>query len=192
MRLLVNRKFAVLITVAVAVLATLFGVYRTSARYTRKIEALFYDGVYLRDEGYTQPGIEAHLENSANAALGFAAFMDKYPEFAPQAEELIFARRELLAAKGIGEKSAAYLEMSRLFYALFFKQLDAYLPGRDVDAARRYYDTFYGAATAIFNSGYNDEVREYLDGRSFLMRFAGAFAPVREPEYFIITQAATG
>ena len=190
MAILKNRRIVILIAVVVACLETIFGVYRTSARYTRDIEAMFYDGVYLKDEGYTQPGIDSHLNNAANAALGFATLVEKYhPGLQHQAGELISARREFIAAKSIGEKSSAYSAMSSRFYELFravSENPDIGLPEHVFsEPTIKYVETFSGANSAFSSSEYNVRVSEYLDGRSFLMRFIGALAPVREPEYFL-------
>ena len=170
MELLKNRKFAILITVIIAVCATLFGVYRTAGRYTRKIETMFYDGVYLQDGGYTQPGIDSHLNNAANAALGLATVMGKYPELEYQTGQLISARRELLAAKSINDKSSANLEMWARFInlsdAVTASSPDIALTDSDKTAEAQYLETFRGASNAMSDSLYNTEVTKYLDGRS--------------------------
>jgi len=184
MKLLKNRKFAILLTIVIAVLATLFGVYKTSVRYTRSVEAMFYDGVYLSNDGYTQPAISSHLENSANAALGLATLMGSYPELADKAGEIISARRDLLAAGSISDKSSANLKMNGFVIELLDAAMSANLTDRDKNAASQYYSTFIGASNAIANSSYNVKVADYMNGRSILMRIIGAVLPVKTPDFF--------
>ena len=189
MAVLKNRKIAVLIAVVVAVLATLFGVYRTSARYTRNIEVMFYDGVYLKDEGYTQPGIGSHLNNAANAALGLATVMaDGDSGMAHTAGEVLSARRDLIAASSISDKSAANLRMWHGFLSLVSMMESewpkAVVSGRERDAEMQFFEPFRVASNAMSSSKYNDKVTEYLDGRSVLMRTICILVPERKPEYF--------
>ena len=181
-----------MITVAVAVAGTLSGVAGTANRMTRDVEAMFYDGVYLKDEGYTQPGINAHLNEAANAALGLATIMRSYPELADKAEALITARRELIAAEKISEKRSASMEMWAGFYELTEAAGNVSsktgISDSDMAAAFKYSDTFRGAYNAISRSAYNYRVAEYLNGRSVLTRFIGAFISAREPDYFFPDQ----
>ena len=188
MKLFKNRIFAILLTVVVAVLATLLGVYRTANRMTHQVEAMFYDGVYLKNEGYTQPGIDSHLNNASNAALGFATIAVNYPELSEKSENLVLARRELLAVVGVGDKSAAAVRMwdrfSDIVDAMSNDLPDGDMSGRDMAAMTQYFNTFVGAYNAISVSVYNDKVTEYLDGRSFLARAFGALVSAREPDRF--------
>jgi len=184
MKLLKNRKFVILITVVIVILATMFGVYRTSARYTREIENMFYDGVFLKSEGYVEQSINTHLENCANASLGLATIMENYPELASGAKDLLSSRRDLFAAGSIKEKSVAFSEMRELFIELLENSMLVELSMRDMEAASQYLSTFNGAFIAIASSSYNDRAIEYLDGRSALMRIIGLLVPVKEPELF--------
>jgi len=190
MKLLKDRKFAILITVIIAVLATLFGVYRTSVRNTRDIEVMFNSGVYLKDEGYTQAGISSHLNNCVNAALGLATIMENYPEYADRSRALELARGELIAAKSIADKSHAYAKMWTRFTELSTAVTSApsysSMPSRDSAAVNEYTKTLNSANWAIVNSRYNNEVFEYLDSRSSLMRAISLITPTQTPDYFII------
>lgn len=185
MKLLKKRSFAILLTIVVAILATLLGVYKTSVRDTREIEAMFNDGVYLADAGYTQPGIATHINNCADAALGLATITEKYPELAGISGELILARRELLSATSIRDKGHAYSIMTLCYYDLYSTAaLNANLSERDINAAEQYSSTYAGARSAVAASGYNGEVMRYLDGRSALVRFISAFVPIKAPDSF--------
>jgi len=145
---------------------------------------MFYDGVYLSDAGYTQPAISSHLENGANAALGLATLLGNYPELAGKSGELLSARRELLAAGSIGDKSLANQKTNDLVIGLLDAAMSVNLTERDINAASQYYSTFIGASNAIANSNYNVKVSDYLNGRSVLMRILGIFVPAKEPDFF--------
>lgn len=173
-----NRKFAILITIFVAVLATVFCVYTTANRYTRRIEAVFYA------EGYARQGIDPYLKISSNAALGFATCMSGYPELTDKAEKLISAQQELAVADSISEKSSAYAKMKDLFAELMDSAINVNLSSQHEEAMADYNKTFRGASIAISSSQYNDKVMEYMDGRSFLIQMASLFLPIKEPAYF--------
>ena len=196
MNLLKNRKFAILIAVVIAVIATLSGVYRTANRYAREIDAMFYEGVYLKKEGYTQPGIDSHLNNAADAALGLATIMANYPEFSAKAENLILARREFIDAVSISDKSSANFKMWECFFeltdAISNAPPDVKLTGRDIDAQSQYYNTFLGAEISAHTSQYKGIINEYMNRQSFLVHIAGLLIPLREPEYFYSALELTG
>ena len=184
-RLLSNRRIAILITVVVAVLATMWGVNRTSARYTRDIEAMFYDGVYLKDDGYTEQSISAHLDNSEQVVLRLATVLVNYPELSDKAESSLSYRRELIAAKSIGDKSSAYIRMRDQFIELTDAAKRADLSARDMEAVTQDSTVFNGASIAILNSRYNDKVTEYFEGRSAIARMIGVFTPTKAPAFFL-------
>ena len=186
-KLLSDRKVAILITVVIAILATMLGVYRTSVRYTRNIEALFYDGVYLEDEGYREQSINAHLDNSAGIVLRLATLLESYPELTEKTEDLLSARRELIAAKDIKGKSLSYDKMRLLFVELTSAATRVDLSDRDREAISQDVAVFNGASIAMIRSSYNDKVTEYFTGRSALARMLGAFTPNREPSFFLTT-----
>ena len=184
MKLLKNRKIAILFTVVVAIIATMTGVYTTAAKNTRNIEAMFYDGVYLKDEGYTQPGAALHVSSCANAALGLATMMKDHTGFSGKAEELLSARRELMDAGSVRETSMYFREMRDRFQELSGAAVNANLSERDMEAVLQHQSTFTGASTALLHSRYNDEVTDYLSGQSALMRIIGTFVSMKEPAYF--------
>ena len=185
MELLRNRGFALLVAVVVAVSALIIGTNRTSDRYASKIEESFYSGVYINAENYTQRSIDSHLNNCADAALGLATMMGAYPELADKADELLTARRELLAAESIKQKGLAGKLTRDRFSQLLDAATSAGLSKRDVDAATEFFSTFSGALTAISGSRYNDKVNEYFDGQSLIARTIGKLANAKQPEAFI-------
>ena len=180
-----TRKFAIILTVAVAVIATLLGVRATANRYTREIEAMFFSGVYLNDDGYTQPSIDSHLGNCVNAALGLATIMENYPELKEESQALILAQRNLTSAKNVRDKSSANRVMRDSFLTLIDKAGSVDLTDRDINAAALHYTTFKGALNAILNSAYNDKVTDYYDGQSAIMRILVPFTFASQPASFI-------
>jgi len=184
MKLLKDRKFAILITVVVAVLATLFGVYRTSSRGAGRVEAMFFDGVFLQERGFTEPGIESHLENSADSVLSLTSVFGNYPELADKNEALVEARRNLLGASGVAGKSDAFFEMWKMYDSLLDAAESVSLSERDSAAVSQLSESFRGALIAIRNSAYNDKVIEYRDGRSIFTVLIGGLVAAKIPSSF--------
>ena len=184
MGFLKNRKIAILIAVVVAVLATLFGVHRSLSRLSGDIERMFYDGVYLDDERYTQPGIDSQISRHAAATLDLASVLVNYPELKDSAEEVMQLRRVLLDAQGIGDKSLAFWAMSRYVNSLIQAVASVDLAGRDMEAVSVHSRTISGAEGFIRGAAYNQRVSERWNEQSALARLIGAFTPVKEPEMF--------
>lgn len=184
MKLLKNRKIAIVITVIVVLLATLFGVGRSLNRLAANTERMFYDGVYLEGQGFTQPAINTHLENIAQAALDCASVFANHSDLYNQSEALRIARREFLDADGISEKFAAYVGLYDAFTAFFSAVETAGLSDRDREIAAQFSSTFSGAVTAISNSEYNDRARNFMDGVSGFAQLLRPFAFVTPPQVF--------
>ena len=188
MKLLKTRKFAILLTVVIALIATMLGVLGTASRDTRRIEAMFYNGVYNEAWGTTMRGMSAHIDNCADAALGLATFLKNYPQLADRAEELILAQRGIHDAKSISEKNSAFNLMVRLFYGLNTAANSLDLSSRDLTAVTQYYNEFRNAHMVMIETRYNDKVIEYLEGRSAIVRIISSFMPVKAPSYFTIPE----
>ena len=184
MKILKNRKIAILITAAVAVLATLIGVNRSLNRLAQDIERMFYDGVYRAPDGYTEPSIYIHLDNSADAALGLATLLQNYTGLGEKAEDLLSARRELLSAESISAKSIQDSHMIQAFVELIQAAKETDLPDRDIEAVSRYLQTFSGAHISIANSLYHEKVLQYTSDISPLAEFISMLTPGRLPESF--------
>ena len=184
MSVLKKRKFAVLIVVVVAVLATLFGVRKSLNILARDAEAMFFDGVYLEEQRYTQPGINTHIENSAGAALGLSTIMENYAELRDDSSALLSARREFIAARSIKEKFSANEKMHIAFDSLTERAAKLDLNDRDQEALKQYSSTFYGAQTAIANSQYNQRASAFMDEASVLAHLLRPFIFVKSPQIF--------
>ena len=184
MGFLKNRKIAVLIAFVIAVLATLFGVHRSLSFLSGDIERMFYDGVYLDDEGYTQPGIDSQVSRYAAATLDIASVLVLYPVLSDSAEEVMQLRRVLLDAQSIGDKSLAFWTMSRYVNSLIQAAAGVDLSERDMEVVSVHSRTISGAEGFIREAAYNQRVSERWSEQSALARLIGAFTPVREPEMF--------
>lgn len=178
-----KRSTAVIIAVAVIIIGTLFGVHRSVGSETSKIEAQFYDGVYLKEEKYTQPSIQSQLDKRADAALGLLSVGNKYAFAADAAELLRSARQELLDADAILEKYAANVKLEKAWKQLY-ETLAAHtgdLPA-SVDS---YASTLGGAQGVIDKSDYNQSVTEFRSALgAFPVNILKNLAFVKYPEYF--------
>ena len=184
MRLLGNRKITVLITVFVIILATLFGVGRSLNRLARDVEDMFYDGIYLERDGFTQPGINSHLENITQAALDCSSVFLSHAELSQESGGLMIARRDMLEARSISEKYAAYLIISKAFSEFISKANTVELSDPDLFSVTQYSGTFMGAVGAIENSSYNARVKSYMDDASFIVFFLKPFVFANPPQAF--------
>jgi len=184
MKLLKNRKIAILITVVLVVAATLFAVGRSLNRLARGVEAMFYEGVYIEDEGYTQPGIEAQLNNRLNSAQNFAVLMEVFPEAENEAQALWSACRVLSSAKRISEKFAANEALQQAYTELYAIAVKMGFSGMDKTDIEDYSTAFYGAQTAILGSRYNHTAESFMEDASFFARLLRPFAFVSPPQRF--------
>jgi len=184
MILLKNRKIAILITIVVVLLATLFGVGRSLNRLVTNTEQMFFDGVFLHDQGFTQPAINTHLESIAHLALDCASVFANHPELSYEAEAIRLVRRDFLGANSISEKYTAYVDFSNAFSSFFAAADSAELSDRDRDAVAQFSSTFSGAVSAIENSAYNEMARNYMDGVSGFAKLLRPIARITPPQMF--------
>ena len=184
MHALKNRKTAVLIAVVAAILATLFGVDRSLTRLDWEIEAMFYDGVVLESEGYTQPGIALQLDKHTDAALRLATILVNYPELQSSAEKVMESRRRLLASESIGDKSLAFWMMSQDVNNLAQAASDVDLTQRDMEAVLQYSATISGAEAFIRGAAYNRTVSDLWNEQSYITRIISKLLKTREPDTF--------
>ena len=184
MTVLKNRKIAVLITIVVVALTTLISVNRSLMRLSRDIERMFYDGVYLESDGYTQPGIDSQIKKHAEATLGLATTLTNYPELGDRADEVLRSRRELLDAGSISDKSICFWAMSRNVHSLIQAASDISLTERDMEAVSSYSATITGAEEFIKGSAYNQAVLLRWNEQSSIARIICALVPAREPAAF--------
>lgn len=179
-----KRSSAVIIAVIVVILGTLFGVHRSVNSETAKIEALFYKGVYLKDEKYTQSSIDAQLKKRADAALGLLTVAKNYTFLTDLAQELREARELLLDADTISEKYLANAKLESSYKQMFEALI---VHADDVPASvESYVSTLRGAEGVIENSDYNKMVSEFRNSTlgAFPVNILKNLAFVKYPEYF--------
>ena len=167
---------------------TMFGAQRSLNALARDVESMFYDGVYVEADGYTQPGIQSQLDKCADQALNLATLLNGYPELAGKAGELLAARRDLLDAQNPASKNPPFNRMLAGFYDLMRTAQNAELTEREKTAVSQYNTAFMGAAGLLDTlcGSYAEEVSEYWDGQSFIARMIGSVTGVPGPREFTI------
>jgi len=183
MKLLKNRKIAVSITVAVIVLATLFGVHKSVMKEARRVEAMFYDGV---EHEFLEPSINAQLEKMLGYILGVETVSQNYPELDAETKQLQSSRHEYMDAKSIAEKGNANDKMMSAYDAFCKKAGTLELSERDRTGIESYDFEIKAAQSLIEKSGYNSEVMNYIDNvaAAFPVGILKHFAFVKDPQLF--------
>ena len=179
-----KRSTAVLIAVVVILLGTLFGVHRSVNKETAKIDAQFYNGVYLKDAKYTQPSIQSQLDKRADAALGLLSVAHQYVYLDDAAQKLRAAREALLDADTISEKYAANSKLENAWKQVY-ESLVAHAD--DVPPSiESYVSTLSGAQGIIEKSDYNNTVNDFRSGTlgAFPINILKHLALVDYPAYF--------
>ena len=186
MKRLKNRKFAVLLTAAVIVLSTLFGVRKSLAKEVGRVEAMFYDGVPQQGQGGTEPKMHEQLEKMQTYILGVAVISGRYTELGVETGLLQGARIEYMNAKSISEKSRANEKMMSA-YGAFIKKSDTQdISENDRRGIALYDEDIKIAQALIEKSGYNEAVDEYINevSASFPVGILKKLAFVRDPQIF--------
>ena len=188
MNILKNRKAAIAITIAVLVLATLFGVQKSLNALARDVESMFYDGVYIEANKATQPSVQSQLDKCADQAFNLATLLNGHPELAGKAEEVLTARRDLLDAQDPTSKFLPYNKMFGGVIYLVSAAQNAELTEREMAAVSQYNTAFMGAAGLLDTlcGSYGEKVSEYWDGQSFIARMIGSVTGVTGPREFKI------
>ncbi len=156
-----KRGAATVITVVVMIAATLAGVHFSVGRQSAKIEQQFYDGVYLKKEGYTQTSIDSQLHQRVNAATGLYSLALNYLNES-DAAPLRDAYLALADAETIPEKSAANASLTRAAGDVWARLQNAGMNERDADGVSGYVYTMDAAQQVIDSSAYNEAVTEYM------------------------------
>lgn len=189
MKMLRERKTAVLLTVAIAAVATLIGVYASLRRLTRDVEDMFYSGVYIEDQKYTEPSIYERLKDSAQAALNLATLLKNRPELADEAEALLSAQRWIHDAKSISALSEADAKMAAAFTDLLESAKKSELTVREIEAIRIHQASFSGAHLSIADSAYNEKTEQYSRDVSLIAKLISIVLPVKPPQRFMSNAA---
>ena len=157
MEVLKKRSTAAFVLAAVIVVFTVLGINLSAGRVAEKTEKMFYEGVYLKDEGYTEKSIQSQLENRIKAAMGLITLTSDDAALSDETAALRDAREALYNAESIGEKFEAN---ERLEVA--YKALSDAMPAEiaESDAAKSYLSTMSGAQSVIERSAYNAEAEK--------------------------------
>jgi uncharacterized protein YoxC len=174
MEFLKKRPAAVLITIAVIILATLFSVHRTLGAKCGQVEDGFYDSVNL------------YLDNCAEAANGMFTVACNYPELEAETTALRTARNALLDTHDISEKYVAYGQLRAAVADLNDAIEQVELSEKAQRNLSGYNSTFDTAVNGVSKAGYNEAVWEFtrttLD--VFPTNFLAGVAGVSAPELF--------
>ena len=180
-----KRSTAFVILVIVLVFGTLFGVHRSVGAETKKIEAMFYDGVYIEEDDYTQRSIAELLDVRATDALGLVTIANHYDALAELADSLRQSRLALMDADTIAGKYEANVKMQSAYEALYDALISQSLTDSEQAAAQSYAETLDGAQSVIQSSTYNDAVASFREELgAFPVNLLKNPAFVTLPEYF--------
>lgn len=186
MKNLKKRRTARTIAAVVVLLGTILGMNLSVARQTKRLEAQFYDGVYLKDEKYTEPGIEAHLQNMVRASGALSTVAANHDPAAEEYTALQAARQQMTGAATIGEKSAAYRAARSAFEDALARMEALTLDEQEAAIVASAKSSFQGAESAIAKSAYNARVGGFLEGDlgEFPVSLLQPLLFVRLPEQF--------
>ena len=186
MAALKKRPTAILIAVFIVVIGTLFGVHRSVGSETAKIEALFYNGVYMTDERYTQPSIDAQLKKRHTAALGLVSVANNYSDLKELTNTLSQARLALNDAATIPAKYAANEKMQAAYKNLYASLVQHTLKDNEKASSGSYAETLNGAQGVIEQSDYNRMVSDFRNSTLgvFPVNILKNMAFAHYPDYF--------
>ena len=174
MEFLKKRPVAVIITVVVILLATLFSVHRSLGARCSQVEDGFYTAV------------GPYLSSCAEAANGMFTVACNYPELEAETTALRTARNALLDASDIPGKYAAYNQLRTAVSDLNTAMETVALSETAQRNFSGYNSTFDTAVNGVAAAGYNDSVREFtrttLD--VFPTNFLAGIAGVEPPALF--------
>ncbi|UOO37006.1 hypothetical protein IZU99_06935 [Oscillospiraceae bacterium CM] len=185
MDILKKRPVAWLVVLVVIVFGTLYGVHRSVSAASQKIEATFYNGVYLENEKYTQPSIQSQLDKRSEAALGLVTLGSRFGALEAETGALRAARQNLLSAQTISQKYTANTQLQSA-YQVLYAALAAQDLGDRTEAASYYASVLGGAQAVIQNSAYNGAVAAYrnMTLAAFPVVLLKNLAFVSYPDYF--------
>ncbi len=185
MKLFKKPVFAVILCVVLILCSTLLSVHiRFGAKCDRVKDAL-YTGV--ETNGYTQKGIASHLQNIGAYAAGLVTIAKNYDIDTADVEQ---AENYLQMSLNYSRDYASHIHYN---YAELNKALDTMidqlqrteLSERDADGVRQYVESLNGARSAIEESAYNEQVREFLRKYDrFPTDSLASLAGVSMPEFF--------
>ena len=184
MKLLKNRKIAIIITIIVVILATMIGVGRSLNDLSREVELLFYEDADLEEAGFLQPSINRHLDVISQAILDASSLFAGHPELTGETQALTEARRDLMAAQSIAEKYSAYRDITKASEIFINSAGKIDLSDRETDALNDFQAKLRGATIAIQNNEYNNRAKNFMEGSFFIVYVLKPFVFANSPQLF--------
>jgi len=184
LKLLKNRKIAILIAVIVMIFTMLFGVHRSLSRLAKDVEDMFYDGVPIEGTNETWPSINQHLGNLTQSILDTSSMFANHEELSGEAEAMTIARRSFMDADSITDKYSAYQDIQKTSIVFIEKAETFMLYERELITLLDFQTVFRGATRAIQNSEYNERARGFMDEASFIAVLLKPLVFVTSPQVF--------
>lgn len=160
-----KRRNAILITIAVILLATVFGVHRSLGSRIMEVADGFNDGVYNQSKGYNMKSIRSQLIIRCETAMDALTVAEHYDAAEAERSALRSARNTLKdLLDGNGSPSELYdanYELDRAFTALYTALNSVSLSAADREYIDNDRSRMDGAAGVIEDSGYNESVRAF-------------------------------
>lgn len=159
-----STGFALAVLVAVVLIATPFGAWRSLRGAVRDVERQFYTGVA------PYGAVADYLADSENAALGLITLGAKYDALSAQTQALRESRETFMTVLGDKSSSISDIEAANGLLRESFDGLRDALTtavplseqeGEDLDYYSRQFDSSQGA---VARSGYNEAVEKFNEG----------------------------
>lgn len=164
-RFLKVRRNAIIISIALILLSTFYGVNRSLGAKYREVSDGFNIGVYSKRDGYRLQSIRSQLKVRTDASMNTLTISDKYTEADTQTNALRSARNKLadLLEKG-GSPSELYRanrELETAYNAVLEKLYLIGTSNTDEENIRHDSSRMSGAASVIEKSRYNESIHEF-------------------------------
>ena len=176
---------ATLVTLLVIVASTLMNVNMKLGSKCQEVSDAFYNGVYVKSDGYTHKSISSQLDMRSSAANGIISIASGYEELEAETQALLVARTELIVANSISEKHAAN-KATQAAYDDLVAAMALVDTTEHSNALSTYMSNFTGAQKVIEASGYNEYVRQFTRENLdvFPTNYLVGIAGITPPELF--------
>ncbi|MDR0445931.1 MAG: hypothetical protein LBH17_02695 [Oscillospiraceae bacterium] len=174
MALIKKPPFAAVVAVIVCIASLFIGTSRSFTAEAKKIEDMFYSGIYNPDENYTAPSIDNQISICQDSALGLLTVSTNYTHKSEDVKmlsaELREARLESLDTtfntipptnEAISYRFRDYIHMYGFFVLLYESLADAGLSARDRERADMYMDMASSSFTYAISQA--TELRKHGD-----------------------------
>lgn len=161
MKLLKKRPIAIIITLCVICLSTIFSAHRTLGAACREVEDGFYTGVYDAEWKSSRKSIRSQLDKRQEAASTLLSIAANLEEVSQEVQLLFEAREALAQADTIPQQFAANKTLDSAFHNLVSALSELSLDERNMQIVDKATTNFRGAQSVIRNAGYNETVRAF-------------------------------